>query len=52
MTERPSDMAASVRHERVAIPSTTTVQAPQAPCSQPRCVAVSPQRSRRKSASV
>ena len=34
------------------MPSTTTVHAPHAPCSQPRCVAVRRQRSRRKSASV
>ena len=37
---------------RTASPSTSTEQAPQTPCSQPRCVPVSPRRWRRKSASV
>src|SRR5262245_18593191 len=45
-------MIASRRHERVACPSTATVQAPQAPCSHPRWVAVRRHRSRRKSARV
>src|SRR5262249_54727977 len=51
-TEWPSHMIASRRHERVACPSTATVQAPQAPCSHPRWVAVSRHRSRTKSARV
>ena len=40
------------RHERTASPSSSTVQAPHAPCSQPRWVPVSPHLSLRKSASV
>ena len=48
----PSACAASIRQERTASPSTMTVQAPQTPCSQPRCVPVSLSRARRQSASV
>src|SRR5690349_4628012 len=52
VTARSSAWTANIRHDRTAAPSTMTVQAPQAPCSQPRCVPVSPHCSRRKSASV
>ena len=41
-----------MRQERAGSPSTSTVHAPQTPCSQPRCVPVSRRSSRRKSASV
>jgi hypothetical protein len=37
---------------RDAVPSIITVQTPQAPCSQPRWVPVSPRSSRRKSSGV
>ena len=43
LTSRPSAWTASIRHERTARPSSTTVHAPQTPCSQPRWVPVSPQ---------
>ena len=36
-------------HERAGSPSISTVQAPHTPCSQPKCVPVSRQCSRRKS---
>ena len=41
----------SSRHAAHAPPSTSTVQAPQTPCSQPTCVPVRPRSSRMKSAS-
>src|SRR4051794_8685955 len=39
-TAAPSTWTASTRQERTGAPSTTTVQAPQTPCSQPTCVPV------------
>src|SRR5262249_27151676 len=42
LTSRPSAWTASVRHERVAMPSISTVQAPHTPCSQPTWVPVTP----------
>jgi hypothetical protein len=36
----PSACTASVRHERAGRPSSSTVQAPQTPCSQPTWVPV------------
>src|SRR6516225_7569434 len=48
----PSACTAKTRQLRTACPSSMTVHAPQTPCSQPRCVPVSWQRSRRKSARV
>src|SRR4051794_5040134 len=48
----PAAWTPNIRHERTASPSTRIVQAPQTPCSQPRCVPVSPRSSRRVSASV
>src|SRR3989441_4962102 len=48
----PLACTANSRHERTASPLTSTVHAPQTPCSQPRWVPVSPRSSRRKSASV
>src|SRR5581483_7871775 len=48
----PSACTANIRHDRTATPSTITVHAPHTPCSHPRCVPVSAQSSRRKSASV
>ena len=47
----PSACTASIRHERTGSPSTSTVQAPQTPCSQPTWVPVRPRSWRRKSAS-
>src|SRR3954465_8401085 len=38
----PSAWPASIRHERIGRPSTSTVHAPHTPCSQPTCVPVSP----------
>ena len=52
VTSAPSACTANIRHDRTASPSTSTVHAPHTPCSQPRCVPVSAQSSRRKSASV
>src|ERR1700682_4454314 len=52
VTSVPSAWTAKMRQERTAWPSRSTVQAPRAPCSQPRWVPVRPHRSRRKSASV
>ena len=46
----PSQAAARVMQERAGSPSMSTVQAPQMPCSQPRCVPVRSSPSRRKSA--
>ena len=48
----PSACTANIRQDRTGSPSTITVQAPQTPCSQPRCVPVRPQSSRIASASV
>ena len=42
VTSCPSTWTASIRHERTGSPSTSTVHAPQTPCSQPTCVPVSP----------
>src|SRR5712692_4602931 len=47
----PSAWAASMKQDLTGWPSRRMVQAPQIPCSQPRCVPVSRNRSRRKSAS-
>ena len=44
VTARPSACTASVRHERTAAPSISTVQQPQTPCSQPTWVPVAPRR--------
>ena len=52
VTSAPSACTAKTRQDRTASPSRSTVHAPQTPCSQPRCVPVRSQRSRRKSASV
>ena len=52
VTSLPAAWTASIRHERTARPSTITVHAPQAPCSQPTWVPVRSRSSRRKSASV
>ena len=49
-TVLPEICAASVRQPRAVRPSIITVQAPQMPCSQPRCVPVSSSSWRRKSA--
>ena len=48
----PSACTANIRQERTGSPSTSTVQAPQTPCSQPIWVPVWPQSSRMASASV
>ena len=40
---------ANIRHERIGWPSTSTVQAPHTPCSQPTCVPVRARSWRRKS---
>ena len=47
----PSACTASTRHESVSRPSSSTVHAPQPPCSQATCTLVSPSSCRRKSAS-
>ncbi len=46
MTARPSTLAAGVRQAQTAAPSTSTVQAPQSPASQPTLVPTCPSRSR------
>src|SRR5580700_14447 len=51
-TLAPSACTASNRQERTAAPSTSTVQEPQTPCSQPTWVPVSRKWWRRQSASV
>ena len=51
VTRAPSSWTARSRQLRALRPSTSTVQAPQTPCSQPTWVPVSPRSSRRKSAS-
>src|SRR2546423_14862270 len=48
----PLACTASMRHDRAAAPSTSTVQAPHTPCSHPMWVPVRSRSSRRKSASV
>src|SRR5579863_8274113 len=48
----PSACTANIRQERTGAPSTSTVQAPQTPCSQPICVPVCPQSSRMESTRV
>src|SRR4051812_28391228 len=48
----PSACTARIRQERTASPSTSTVQAPQTPCSQPMWVPVRRSSWRRQSASV
>ncbi len=40
VTSPPSTVTAKSRHERTASPSSSTVQAPQTPCSQPTWVPV------------
>ncbi len=52
VTSQPLACTANIRQERAVRPSTSTVQAPQTPCSQPRCVPVRPSSWRKKSASV
>ena len=41
-TRQPSACTANIRQERTLSPSTSTVQAPQTPCSQPTWVPVRP----------
>ncbi len=48
----PPHWTAKTRHARVGAPSTSTVQAPQTPCSHPRCVPCRPKSSRNTSAKV
>src|SRR5438094_221210 len=48
----PSAWTANIRQERTGWSSISTVQAPQTPCSQPRCVPVRPQSSRSASAKL
>ena len=50
VTSAPPQAPAKVMHERTGSPSTSSVQAPQTPCSHPRCVPVRLSVSRRKSA--
>src|SRR5712691_137619 len=50
ITSWPLACTANIRHERTLCPSTSTVQEPQAPCSQPRLVPVNPKSSRNTSA--
>src|SRR5581483_11568200 len=52
VTSQPLACTANIRHARAERPSTSTVQAPHTPCSQPRCVPVRLSSWRRKSASV
>src|ERR1700730_4103743 len=52
VTSMSSACTAKIKQDRTASPSSSTVHAPHAPCSQPRWVPVSPQCSRKKSASV
>src|SRR6185503_13661450 len=49
VTAAPSHCTASSRQARALCPSTSTVQAPHTPCSQPTWVPVRPRSSRRKS---
>src|SRR5437660_3573399 len=49
VTAAPSAWTASIKQARTLWPSTSTVQAPHTPCSQPMWVPVSPRSSRRKS---
>src|SRR5579863_3391680 len=51
-TAAPSHCTASTRQPRTTSPSTSTVQAPHTPCSQPIWLPVSARSSRRKSTSV
>ena len=51
VTSRPSTCTASIVQDLIALPSTSTVQAPQLVVSQPRCVPVSPTPRRIRSAS-
>ena len=51
VTSAPSSCAANIRHARVGSPSTSTVHAPHAPCSQPAWAPVRASSSRRKSSS-
>ena len=48
----PCACTANIRQARTGSPSSSTVQAPQTPCSQPICVPVRPQSSRIASSSV
>src|SRR5581483_8887993 len=52
ITLLPWACTASIRHERTASPSTSTVHAPHTPCSHPTCVPVSSRSSRSTSANV
>ena len=52
VTAHPSACTPNIRQARTGSPSTRTVHAPQTPCSQPRCVPVSPRSSRSRSARV
>src|SRR5437763_2147085 len=52
VTVAPSHCTASSKQARALSPSTSTVQAPHTPCSQPTWVPVSPRSSRRKSLSA
>src|SRR2546428_3825623 len=49
VSSTPSACTASIRQERTGSPSSSTVQAPHTPCSQPTCVPLSPRSWRRKS---
>src|ERR1700686_3140360 len=52
VTAEPPACPANIRHERTAMPTNNTVQAPQTPCSQPACAPVSASWSRRQSSNV
>ena len=52
VTSRPSHCAASVRHDTTRLPSSSTVQAPHVPWSQPFFVPVRSSSSRSASTSV
>src|SRR3989440_5139360 len=49
VTSAPSTVTANNRHERTGSPSSSTVHAPQTPCSHPTWVPVYPRSCRRKS---
>ena len=51
-TSRPAQSAASIRQLRAALPSTSTVQAPQTPLLQPRLLPVNSARLRKMSSNV
>src|SRR4051812_36472134 len=48
----PSLWTANIRQDRTGTPSSSTVQAPHTPCSQPACAPVRPNWSRRQSSNV